>query len=140
MVEDKLIKIDEFIPHVLKNPSYYSIRILPPSLKQRIRNLITDHIHWVVEYAKVNPPDTPKLEHVVKWGGKFELMGIPKVTGHGKLDIQINELNQCLVFMESADESHLIPEFIRVTEELDLLRNESTKKVIPELASLWSLD
>ena len=68
----------------------------------------------------------------------FEMMNIPKVTGHGKLDIQINELNQCLAFMFSADESYLIPEFIRKTEQLDLLRQENTKKIIPELESLWT--
>jgi len=137
MVENNLIKIDEFIPHVLKSPSYYSIRILPLALKKKAAALIKQHIDWVVEYAKHTPPPAPKLEHMLKWGGKFELMGIPKITGHGKLDIQINELNKCLVFMQSADETHRIPEFIKVTEQIDSLRNESTVKTIPELEALW---
>ncbi len=138
LVLNKYIKIDEFIPHVLKSPAYYNIRILPIELKVKAKQIIEEHILWIIEYAKQNPPDEPKPEQVKKYGGNFDLMDIPKVTGHGKLDIQINELKQCIVFMNSADETHLISEFIRVTEQLDKLRNESTRIIIPELKSFWT--
>ncbi len=137
LVMQNFIQINEFIPHVLKSPPYYSIRILPAQMKDKARQLIKNHISWIVEYARQHPPAEPKPEQVLKWGENFDLMGIPKVTGHGKLDIQINELNQCLVFMDSADESHLIPEFVKVTTQLDELRGESTRKIIPELEGLW---
>lgn len=42
-----------------------------------------------------------------KWGGSFEMMGVPKVIVHSRSDILINELNQCLAFMYSTDESFL---------------------------------
>ncbi|MCC6372475.1 MAG: twitch domain-containing radical SAM protein [Bacteroidia bacterium] len=137
LVEQQLIKIDEFIPHVLKSPPYYSIQILPVHLKEKAGKLIQDHIQWVIDYARLNPPEAPKEEHIKKWGGNFDLMGIPKVTGHGKLDIQINELKQCLEFMMSGDKSALIPEFVRISNQLDALRGEDTRASLPELAELW---
>lgn len=138
MVLNKFIKIDEFIPHVLKSPAYYNIRILPSELKSKAQEIIQEHIRWIILYAKQNPPAEPKPEQLKKYGGNFDLMNIPKVTGHGKLDIQINELKQCLVFMNSNDETHLIKDFIRVTERLDTLRNESTRSTMPELEPLWN--
>lgn len=137
MVAENYIQIDEFIPHVLKSPPYYSIRILPAALKSKVKDNFESHIQWIIDYAIKNPPAAPKPEHLHKWGENFELMGIPKVTGHGKLDLQINELQQCLVFMNSSDESHLIPKFIEITDKIDALRNECTPKIIPELQSLW---
>lgn len=140
LVINKLIKIDEFIPHVLKSPLYYNITILPAELKTLACESIRKHIEWIIDYSKQNPPEQPKPEHIAKWGANFDLMNIPKVTGHGKLDIQINEFNQCLVYMNSKDESNLIPDFIRVTDQLDTLRNESTPKIIPELRALWNVE
>lgn len=137
MVSNGLIKLDEFIPHVLKSPPYYSIQILPQELKDKAATQLKQHINWIIDYAQQNPPPPPKPGHLQKWGADFDLLGIPKVTGHGKLDIQINELNQCLVFMNSSNQSHLIPDFIRVTEQLDKLREENTRKIIPELEGLW---
>lgn len=138
MVLEKHIKIDEFIPHVLKSPAYYNIRILPQDLKKQAEKAIHHHIDWIIEFASKNPPDQPKPEQLKKYGANFELLNIPKVTGYGKLDIQINELKQCIQYMNSSDETGLIPEFIKITEKLDFLRNESTQTIIPELKPLWN--
>lgn len=42
--------------------------------------------------------------------------------------------------MFSSDNSHLIKQFIEKTEQLDNLRGESTKNILPELKVLWEQD
>ena len=60
-----------------------------------------------------------------------------ETTGHIKLDIQLSELKNCLTYMDSKNDEHLIPEFIAFNEKLDELRGESTSSVLPELEVLW---
>jgi len=136
-VTDGLIQVDEFIPHVLKNPAYYSISILPQQQKQAVEVLLKEHIEWILAYAEQHPPEAPTEEQIAKLGGNLHILNVRHITGHVKLDIQLNELQNCITYMHSRDDSHLIPEFVAHTNKLDELRQEDTRQVIPELAPLW---
>lgn len=136
-VLEGLIEIDEFIPHVLKNPLYYNLRILPAALKEKVKDIINNHVDWILKYIENHPPKPPKKEHLEKWKDQLDMLHINKITGHVKLDMLINELKNCIIYMNTRDETHLIPEFTKMSDQLDRLRNENTKEAIPELSILW---
>lgn len=136
-VLSKLITIDEFMPHTLRSPNYLSIRIIPENERESIRKNLEEHIAWVIEYVQNNPPQAPTKEELDQFGGLLDNLGMNKITGHLKIDIQLNEFRNCITFMDSKNDEQLIPEFIAFSDKLDLLREESTRTVLPELIPLW---
>ena len=136
-VEAGLIDVDEFIPHVLKHPEYYNVRILPLDLKLKVQKKLQGHVQWMIAYAEENPPKVPSKAQKEKWASRLGWLKLEEITGHTKLDMLINELNNCMAYMQAEDQTHLIPEFIRVTNQLDDLRGEDTRQTFPELSQLW---
>ena len=136
-VEAGLIDVDEFIPHVLKSPPYYNVRILPPELKKQVETALLNHVEWILEYAAKHPPKEPTEAQKAKWASRLGWLKVEKVTGHVKLDMLIRELRNCITYMNGQDETHLIPEFVRWSQQLDELRKENTRETFPELAALW---
>ena len=63
-------------------------------------------------------------------------VAVEPITGYLPLDITVKELYNTITYMNSADDSHLIPKFIDMTAKLDKLRSENTRAVFPELATL----
>jgi len=116
-VERGFICINEFKPHVLMYPPQYSIRILPMKLKKRAEEKLNAHIEWMIRYAEQHP----------------EALS-PKPAN---LDSLIHEIRGCIKFMNSKDDSHLIPKFREITSRLDNLRSENTRAVFPELEEMW---
>jgi len=112
-----LICINQITPHLLLHPPYYSIQILPKEIKQRVEEKINNHIVWIRDYVQEHPDaidsNAPSVENL------------------------IIELNGYLKFMNSKDESGLIPQFKEITAKLDLLRGENTAEVFSELAELF---
>lgn len=104
-----LIEVDEMMPHVLKNPAIYDIRILPKRLKEKAKKKYSEHEEWL---------------------GSFEDQNLEK------LEMVRNEFKSCITYLFSEDCSDQIPEFIATCQKLDELRNENTFEVFPELAEL----
>ncbi len=135
-VERGLIKVDEFMPHTLKNPPEYNITILPAELKKQAEEKINAHINWIVEYVRQNAPAPPSPKKLEKIGGRLEWILAPEVTGHIKVDIMVNELKSAITYMNSQDDSGLMSEFKELSLKLDKLRGENTAEVFPELKSI----
>lgn len=137
--EKGLIDVDEMMPHSLKNPLEYDIRILPLQLKKRAEENLQRHIEWMIEFCKTHPPKPLNItqEQLDKWGSNIHWVMPPYVTGYGKLDVVIREYKNTITLMNSSDESHLIPKFRESCAKLDALRKEDTRAVFPELAELW---
>ena len=108
-VELGLIEADDMIPHLLKQPEIYDIRILPSEIKQKIETRYREHLKWLDEFDEST------------------LVKLPMVR---------NEFGQCIDFLWSEDRTSLLPDFKRNCEQLDRMRKESTLDVFPELKLL----
>ncbi len=131
-----LIKIDEFMPHILRHPAEYNIRILTRELKQQTEEKIKRHVDWIISYSKQNPPEPPPPQLLERLMGRLDWIKVERSTGHLKLDVIINEFRNCITYMNSSDDSHLIPQFRKMCADLDRLRGENTLEVFPELSGL----
>lgn len=136
-VEAGLVRIDEMMAHTLKSPKEYNLRILPKELKEQAARKIESHIEWIKSWVKHSPPPPPDESLLRKKGLPVHWIKAPEVTGHLKLDMCINEFRNCITFMNSADETHLLARFRKVTAKLDELRGEDTKALFPELENLF---
>ncbi len=134
--EKGLIAVDEFIPHILREPVEYSISIMPADLKHEAEEKLSRHIEWIIRYAKQYPPKPVPQKHLEKLKNRLSWLKAESVTGHYKLNMVISEFRNCITYMNSQDDSHLIPEFRKKCADLDRLRGENTKEVFPELAAL----
>lgn len=132
-----LIQIDQMMPHTLRHPQEYNVAILPPALKQQVTQKLNKHIDWIIEYAKKNPPPPPSAKKLEKAAGRLDWITAEPVTGHIQLDMVINEFKGCLSYMNSKDDSALIPQFKKMCLALDELRKEDTAKTFPELQELF---
>ena len=132
-----LIEIDEFMPHMLKSPEYYSIRILPKKMKLQAEENLYNHIQWIKKYVESKPPKKTDENQSKKWVSRMGWLKVNNVTGYTKLDMLITELTNTITYLNSKDQSNLIPDFIRNCEQLDALRGDKTKQTFPELAALW---
>lgn len=133
-----LCAIDDFMPHILRSPNYLSVTTLPAALKNRAREELTKHIEWIKQWAAQHPPESPTEDQLNKFKERFNHLSIPQATEHVKLNIQLNEFQNCITFMESSDTSDLLPDFVAFNEKLDELREEDTGAVFPELAPIFS--
>lgn len=115
--EKRLIQINQLTPHILLHPPYYNVRILPKKIKQRVESKINQHIEWIREYVKEHPnalaQEAPSVESL------------------------IDEFRSYIKYMNSSDESKLIPKFKKMTTKLDQLRGENTFETFPELNELF---
>jgi len=135
--ETGLIRIDEFIPHMLKHPAEYNIRILPPPLKKKAEEKLSRHVQWLMDYSRQHPPEPLPQKQLQKIKGRFNWLKSQGPTGHLKLDMVINEFRNTITFMNSQDDSHLLAAFRKKCADLDRLRGENTQAVFPELAELF---
>lgn len=107
-VEKGFIKVDSLLPHTLKHPNEFCIKILPPELKKQVAEKYTEHLRW--------------LEASGASGLQYEYV--------------YREYKHTIDFMNSEDWTHLLPKFKERCATLDRLRKESTAEVCPELAHL----
>jgi hypothetical protein len=103
------VAADDFMPHTLKNPAVYNIKILPSAMKQKIQQLYQEHIKWLKTFPQ---EDFIKIEMVA-----LEFEGI-------------------VSYMNSEDWTHLIPAFREKCELLDNMRMEKNIEVFPELEEI----
>jgi len=104
-----LIDVSEIFPSILEEPKEYNIQLLPADLKEKVKQLYTQHAEWMALQ--------PSKDEVVK-------------------QVVINEFIKCITYMQAEDLSHLIPKFKKLTQQLDTLRNENTAETLPELKPL----
>lgn len=107
-VEKGLISVDSLLPHSLKHPNEFCIKILPPELKKQVAEKYTEHLKW--------------LEASGASGLQYEYVH--------------REYKNTITFMNSDDWTHLIPKFKERCDTLDSLRKESTLEACPELEPL----
>ncbi|MEQ1876821.1 MAG: twitch domain-containing radical SAM protein [Bdellovibrionia bacterium] len=106
-VESGMLDIENFTINPLASPSYYRAQILPVALKDRMRKLYEDHIE---SFIATRRPRNSKVEKAFK---------------------------AALSFTMAKNRPDLLPAFLRVTREIDRLRNENFIEVFPELAPLY---
>lgn len=94
-----------FYLNTLHGPEWYQVSVLPTQLKLRVISQIRDHINWLSETQDRTFNYDRAVEH---W------------------ENAINTIN-------SADNTHLIPDFYRFTRLLDSIRNEKFEELFPEL-------
>jgi MoaA/NifB/PqqE/SkfB family radical SAM enzyme len=103
---------DSIYLNPLQEPHHYNIQILPQSMKRSAAAALT-------EFARSLPENGPSLESAEsgRQGGKAAVLDI-------------------VDYMCARDDPQHIPSFIKITGQLDALRDEDTFAVIPELAPL----
>ena len=98
--------------HLLYIPTYLSIRCLPEFDKQEVRELFADFKEWLFE----NYRQDDHFWNIDHYGWK---------RWQGVLD-----------FMDSKDDSHLLPAFREYITTMDSIRDTKFKEVFPELDHL----
>lgn len=108
-VAQGLIRADACIPTPLIQPEAYNIRILPADFKAQVADRYARHITWL-------QAQTPA-----------------RADTHAA---SIQHFEAVVTHMQSADHSHLLPDFRARTERLDRLRGERAGDVFPELKGI----
>lgn len=85
-------------------------------------------LHWPAKMSVTVLPAELKKEITEKYRSKYHLFSDQQHVVDG--------FESIINYMNSRDDSHLIPEFLESTEKLDVLREESFFEVFPELESL----
>lgn len=94
-----------FYLNVLHAPYYMKTTVLPKEMKERVTEKINKHIEWLEQTHMRNFDYEVFMDH---W-------------------------KNAAILMNSADDSHHIPDFYRLTKQLDDIRNESFEETFPEL-------
>jgi hypothetical protein len=90
-------------------PHHYSIKILTADLKEKLVTHYNEYIKWV------------ENSHYDK---------------HVK-DDYVNKCNTIITYMYSEDKSEYIDAFVKITKQLDKIRNQDIVKVIPQYKDLF---
>jgi radical SAM protein with 4Fe4S-binding SPASM domain len=102
--------------HLLQDPLYYNIRILPPRWKERARDALAAMLD-IVDRATAGRPNRDAA-----------------------LALQRSQAAAIAGYMDGQDCSETMPQLRYITERLDALRQEKTAAVLPELAPLLAGD
>ena len=95
--------------HMCHTPHHYSIKILTADLKEKLVTHYKEYIKWV------------ENSHYDK---------------HVK-DDYVNKCNTIITYMYSEDKSEYIDAFVKITKQLDKIRNQDIVKVIPQYKDLF---
>jgi radical SAM protein with 4Fe4S-binding SPASM domain len=106
------VSVERMGMHILQDPPFYNIRILPRRWKAKVRTTLVALEEWFAEHL----PATPE--------------------GAAALAMRRGRLAEIVSYMDSEDWSNLLPRFRETTARLDGLRTEATRNVFPELAQL----
>ena len=109
LCESGFIEADDFVPNILEQPEYYSIKVLPPEIKKSLSIKLKEHARWV----RARPDGHPMIK-------MWLAMEFEKIA-----DSQFAE-----------DRTALLPQLLEKIRQLDKIRREDTFKIIPELAKL----
>jgi len=82
---------------------------------------------------------TPELKDVVEIKLKTFISDYFKKYAQLPPQQFLNRIKQILAYMRAKDSSHLIPEFKKFTEHMDLARDQSVLDFVPELTALMSV-
>lgn len=107
-VEKGLVQVDSLMPHTLKHPNEFCIKVLPPEFKEKVASKYQEHLEWLAASG----------------------------ASGDQYDIVYQEYEHTISFMMSEDWTHLQSKFKERCDKLDELRKESTAEVCPELAPL----
>lgn len=111
--EKGYIEVDDFIPTMLEQPEYYSVKVLPLQQKQALAEKLKAHAQWI------------RAQN----------------SGHFKVRNWVAHVFATMPdYMLSEDRTDLLPELLEATKKLDSLRRESAFDVIPELKEIFSFN
>jgi radical SAM protein with 4Fe4S-binding SPASM domain len=102
----------DIVTHLLQDPLWYNIRVLPKAWKARVRAGLARFESWLEDHLSGSPQSASVLAH------------------------HRHQIREIVTYMDSEDWTHLLPKFREKTAQLDALRTESTATVFPELAPL----
>ena len=109
-VELGLLDVKDIRVNVLEQPVEYNVQILPPSFKKEITEKYRRHLEWM----RSAPTNNEQARAIMA-----------------------QELENAIQFMNAKDLSEHIQDFVKLTERLDEMRDESTLEVFPELKRIW---
>jgi hypothetical protein len=98
--------------HILQDPPFYNIRVLPIASKTKVRDAMARLERWLTTRLS----GTPDCDAV--------------------LAFHRGQIGEIVSYMDSEDWSNLLPKFRETTARLDTLPAEATRDAIPELASI----
>lgn len=105
------ISLENIRLHTLQEPAFYSIRLLPRSLKDLARERLQAHLCWLGKQAKKDAAGVTFQQH--------------------QIDAVIQEI-------EGGNPRASLEEFLRESAKVDALRKESIEQVFPELAPIFT--
>lgn len=108
LVEQQFIEADDFIPNILEQPEYFSIKVLPADLKPALAKTLNEHAMWVRSQEG--------NEKTKEWVA----MEFENIAGA----------------LQSEDRSAMLPETLDYIRKVDAMRGENSFEVIPELKAL----
>jgi radical SAM protein with 4Fe4S-binding SPASM domain len=107
-----LVPLRGMIMHLLQDPTFYNIRLLPEAYKAKVRASLAELEQWLTQRLPSEP------------------------DGDAALAFQRGQIGEIISYMDAADWSNLLPKFREMTARIDTLRGEATRDVFPELAPL----
>ena len=109
LVDEGLIRVEDFVPTLLIDPAHYNIRILPDTMKDRVGDLYEKHLKWIGSHT---PEDLNKNGHMIK------------------------QFRSVIPHLNDGASKATIESFANQVNRLDKLRGEHFSEVFPELAEL----
>ena len=106
------VPVERMDMHILLDPPFYNIRILPREWKAKVRAALAELEEWFAEHVPASR------------------------EGEAALAAHRGKLGEIAAYMDSEDWSHLLPRFREAVVRIDGLRAEATREVFPELAPL----
>jgi len=97
--------------HSLQEPGFYRTQILPRAMKKKASDKIESYINKLQQDQKLSADE---------------------------IDLTSEGLKAVKDYMNAEDQQWFIPHFKQTTEQLDILREENSRDVFPELDELWS--
>lgn len=107
-IEAGYVTPEGILLNLLLNPEYYRIQVLPEDYKMRVLDRYRAHLSWLESIA------APHAFAIAK--GRFETT---------------------MNFLEKNDQAELSKDFLKVTEFLDMRREEDFRKTFPELSEVF---
>ena len=113
----KLLKIKKYLrSHLVHNPSFLNIKILPLKYKNKIKDKFLDFLSDFKDFLRRQ--EIYSEDQVIETYNYYE----SRLMGY-------------LDFMFSEDWSHLLPKFLKYSSQLDKIREEKLEELLPELYS-----
>lgn len=103
---------DIMVPHILRDPKYYTVQVFPEPIKQKLEH------------------------HLTHSARKLEALSRGQAKGERVVSAYTTFIKAVVEFMWAEDHSEQFGQFLRVTRDLDRLRGQNFSRALPELAEI----